>query len=93
MDKAQADRHDRLMAHHAISSPGLARDIAGPPIEEFDLVRLRTPLREDEVELPAGSVGTVVHVYANGRGYEVEFQRPLHAVVTVEAAQVERRDG
>lgn len=38
--------------------------------------------------LPAGSVGTVVHVYSEGRAYEVEFTEPVRTVVTVQAADV-----
>ena len=41
--------------------------------------------------LEAGDVGTVVHVYADGLAYEVEFTTlagMTAAVVTVEAAQV-----
>jgi hypothetical protein len=38
--------------------------------------------------LPAGSTGTVVHVYPDERAYEVEFNRPFHAVATVEADAV-----
>ncbi len=33
--------------------------------------------------LPAGSRGTVVGVYRDGYGYEVEFTRPFHAIVTL----------
>jgi hypothetical protein len=38
--------------------------------------------------LPTGSTGTVVHVYPDERAYEVEFNRPFHTVVTVEADAV-----
>lgn len=49
-----------------------------------------------EVDVPAkrlvrGDVGTVVHVYADGRAYEVEFvtlDGKTAAVVTLEAEQV-----
>lgn len=41
--------------------------------------------------LTAGDVGTVVHVYQDGRAYEVEFvtlDGRTAAVVTLEAAQI-----
>ena len=42
-------------------------------------------------KLEAGDVGTIVHVYPDGRAYEVEFtmlEGRTAAVVTVEAEQV-----
>jgi hypothetical protein len=41
--------------------------------------------------LKAGDVGTVVHAYADGKAYEMEFvtlEGRTAAVVTVEAAQI-----
>ena len=38
--------------------------------------------------LPAGARGTVVGAYADGLGYEVEFDVPFHAVVTVQAGDL-----
>ncbi len=38
--------------------------------------------------LPAGARGTVVAAYSDGIGYEVEFERPFHAVVTLEAGDL-----
>ncbi|MEJ1961001.1 MAG: DUF4926 domain-containing protein [Gammaproteobacteria bacterium] len=40
-------------------------------LQEYDVVRLRRPLTEHA--LPAGTAGTVVLVYDNPPGYEVEF--------------------
>ena len=40
-------------------------------IEELDLVVLTHDI--DEYELERGDVGTVVHCYSDGEGYEVEF--------------------
>lgn len=34
--------------------------------------------------LPKAAPGTVVGVYAGGEGYEVDFDRPFHAVVTLD---------
>jgi hypothetical protein len=65
-------------------------------IKEHERVVLTTPLVSEGLE--AGDVGTVVHVYKDGQGYEVEFvtlDGHTAAVVTLEAAQVRpvgRRD-
>jgi hypothetical protein len=58
-------------------------------IREHERVVLRTPVPAEALE--AGDVGTVVHVYADGRVYEVEFltlDGNTAAVVTLEAGQV-----
>jgi len=33
-------------------------------------------------------MGTVVAAYSDGMGYEVEFENPFHAVVTLEACDL-----
>ena len=58
-------------------------------IKELERVVLTSPLRD--VGLEAGDVGTVVHAYADGRAFEVEFTTldgHTAAVVTVEASHV-----
>lgn len=58
-------------------------------IKEHERVVLKAPLRAEGLE--AGDVGTVVHVYKDGRAYEVEFTTlagKTAAVVTVETSQV-----
>jgi hypothetical protein len=58
-------------------------------IKEHDRVVLTTSLPEHRLE--AGDVGTVVHLYEDGRAYEVEFftlNGRTAAVATVEATQV-----
>ena len=52
---------------------------------ELSMVSLARPVEADGRLLPSGSKGTVVHVYPDERAYEVEFNRPFHTVVTVEA--------
>ena len=65
-------------------------------ILEHDRVVLRAPISSEGLE--PGDVGTVVHVYADGSAYEVEFTSldgHTEAVVTLEADQVRpvsRRD-
>ncbi len=55
---------------------------------ELSIVALARPVASDEGEVPAGAVGTVVHIYPEERAYEVEFFRPFHALATVEAAAI-----
>jgi hypothetical protein len=58
-------------------------------IKEHERVVLRTPVPAEGLE--AGDVGTVVHVYADGLAYEVEFltlDGHTAAVATLEADQV-----
>lgn len=60
----------------------------GNMIKEHDRIVLKTDLPADGLE--AGDVGTVVHIYADGAAYEVEFTTldgGTVAVVTVEASQ------
>lgn len=65
-------------------------------IKEHDRVVLTTDLAGEK--LAAGDVGTVVHVYRDGKGFEVEFvslDGETVAIVTLEPGQiraVERRE-
>ncbi len=52
---------------------------------ELSVVALMHPISIEDKSLPAGSLGTVVAAYDDGVGYEVEFETPFHAVVTLEA--------
>ena len=58
-------------------------------IKEHERVVLKTAVSAEGLE--AGDVGTVVHLYGDGRAYEVEFvtlDGHTAAVVTLAAAQV-----
>ena len=58
-------------------------------MKEHERVVLKSPVPAEGLE--AGDVGTVVHVYGDGKAYEVEFltlDGRTAAVVTLEAAQV-----
>ena len=58
-------------------------------IKEHERVVLKSPVPAEGLE--AGDVGTVVHIYKDGRAYELEFTTldgTTAAVVTVEASQV-----
>jgi hypothetical protein len=60
------------------------------PISELDEAILRRDLPDEG--LRAGDVGVVVHAYASGRAYEVEFMTAdgdTVAVVTLDADDVE----
>lgn len=58
-------------------------------IKEHERIVLKVAIPDEGLE--AGDVGTVVHIYRDGRAYEVEFttlEGNTAAVVTVEASQV-----
>jgi hypothetical protein len=65
-------------------------------IDEHERIVLTEAIPDEGLE--PGDVGTVVHVYADGKAYEVEFMAldgHTRAVVTLEANQVRpvsRRD-
>jgi hypothetical protein len=56
---------------------------------ELTLVSLARSITTEDGPLPAGATGTVLHVYAQERAYEVEFCLPYHTVATVEAAAIQ----
>ena len=79
----------RLLTFVTEASPRFAtRDRNAPArIEELDRVELLADvLGDDQVTVPAGSVGTVVAIWAGGAAFEVEFTRPVDALATVDAA-------
>jgi len=55
---------------------------------ELSVVALRHTTHVETRRLPKGARGTVVAAYVDGRGYEVEFHQPFHAVVTLSAADL-----
>lgn len=63
-------------------------------IREHERVVLTVPIPAENLE--AGDVGTVVHIYDDGKAFEVEFTTldgHTAAVATVEASQVRRGTG
>jgi hypothetical protein len=59
------------------------------PFPEHSIVALLSGFTlEDGRLLPPKTEGTVVGVWANGEAYEVEFDKPFHAVVTIPAAKL-----
>ena len=55
---------------------------------ELSVVALTRVIQAEKGSLPAGARGTVVAAYGDGKGYEVEFEHPFHAVVTLEAGDL-----
>lgn len=50
---------------------------------ELTRVKALECIREGDHVMPKGATGTIVHVYAGGDAYEVEFTFPKHEVVFV----------
>jgi hypothetical protein len=55
---------------------------------ELSLVSLVHPIDAEGMTLPGGARGIVVHVFPDEKAYIVEFEEPVHAVVTVEAGSI-----
>lgn len=56
-------------------------------LRELSVVALVRPATTDDgTEMPAGSEGTIVGIWAGGEAYEVEFVEPVAGLATVEAA-------
>lgn len=53
------------------------------PFDELATVGLVHAVAVDDRSLPAGTRGTVVGVYRGSAAYEVEFDQPFHAIVTL----------
>jgi len=53
-------------------------------IPELSMVALTHALPQADGILPEGATGAVVFAYRDGAGYDVEFCKPFHCVVTVE---------
>ncbi|HEX4767218.1 MAG TPA: hypothetical protein VH414_13190 [Lichenihabitans sp.] len=63
---------------------------AAPRFEALTIVRLRRTVITDEgVEVPQGTKGTIVAVWAAGEAYEVEFAAPHQGLATVDVEHLE----
>jgi len=51
-------------------------------------VTLAKPVDAEEGCVPAGAIGTVVHVWGNGTDCEVEFTKLFHAIAVVKANDI-----
>lgn len=57
---------------------------------DLDRVRVLADVEADEgVQVPAGSIGTVVAIWARGLAFEVEFTRPVDALATIKSDLLE----
>ena len=55
-----------------------------PRFQDCQVVSLARPLSIEETFMPEGAKGVIMATYADGKAYEVEFDHPIHAVLTVE---------
>ncbi len=53
---------------------------------EYSRVELAYGVESPDGWVPAGTTGTVVHIYPGDVAYEVEFTRPVQTVATVKAS-------
>jgi hypothetical protein len=58
---------------------------AAAPLAVLSTVTLTRIVHAGGRPLPQGTAGTVVAAYKDGLAYEVEFEQPFHAVVTLRA--------
>jgi hypothetical protein len=65
----------------------LAKDTQARPasagLEEYGYVWLTRPVEYRGTKIPSGTRGVIVHKHADGVGYEVEFEQPVFAVVSL----------
>lgn len=60
---------------------------------EHSMIRLRHTISRDGYRIDAGTFGTVVHIYAHARAYEVEFSADVCVTLApddIEAAPAPR---
>ena len=57
--------------------------------KDLERVRLTRDVSSQLGTLPKGSTGTILMVFAEGEAYEIEFARPVEAMVTVKAGDLE----
>jgi hypothetical protein len=74
-----------LVVSNALSKP------AGTPpaIEEYAYVVLTRDVDADGVRYPSGTRGVVAHRHDDRVGYEVEFETPRFAVLTLTVRDIE----
>jgi hypothetical protein len=73
--------------------PGVVTDTSATKrtFQELSRVTLSRPVPSEEGQVPAGSTGTVVHVWSSGTACEVEFTMPFRAIATVKADDIAAR--
>ncbi len=70
------------------TGPSPKEEATDPSFAELSVVALTRAVKIEGQSLPEGTLGTVVAAYGDGVGYEVEFERPFHAVVTLQAGDL-----
>ncbi len=70
------------------TGPSPKEEATDPSFAELSVVALTHAVEIEGQSLPEGTLGTVVAAYGDGVGYEVEFERPFHAVVTLQAGDL-----
>ena len=68
--------------------PSRKEEVTEPGFAELSVVALTRVVEVGGQSLPEGALGIVVAAYGDGVGYEVEFKRPFHAVVTLQAGDL-----
>ncbi len=68
--------------------PSRKEQATEPSFADLSVVALTRAVEVEGQSLPEGTLGTVVAAYGDGVGYEVEFERPFHAVVTLQACDL-----
>ena len=72
----------------------LAPDAPIRPFPEHSMVTLLSSVELEDGRLIARRAeGAVVGIWADGAAYEIEFDKPFHAVVTVPAAKLRHAEG
>ncbi len=61
-----------------------------PLFKEYSLVKARRDIHEGAHSVPAGAIGTIVHVVRGGVGYQVEFTAPKHLVISARPSELIR---
>lgn len=67
----------------------IAREHEGQTMPELSIVALKNERSCEDGILPPGTQGTIVHVYNDEAGYEVEFSEPFRCILTVSRDEVE----
>ncbi len=70
------------------NDPSPKEEAADPSFAELSVVALTRAVEIEGQSLPEGTSGTVVAASGDGVGYEVEFEHPFHAVVTLQAGDL-----
>jgi hypothetical protein len=68
---------ENMLPHDRVSANPMLRTVV-----------LRHPIECNNAVFPEGSKGTIVHVYADGEHYEVEFTEPFPCTITLQHGDI-----